>query len=142
MNPVCPQCSITTELIRWKDIEGFECPSCRGHVIRGKQLEQFLEKHGTQRFSNFTALARAAPASTRALICPGCATQSYRALRCGVVEVDVCATCSSVYFDAGEATLYMRQSLVRKFGANALEVTEDTASGVEGLYDLITNLLD
>ena len=142
MIPVCPQCSIATSSIRWKDIEGFECPSCRGHVIRGKQLERFLETHGAQRFSHFTTIARAAPASTRALVCPGCATQSYRAVRCGVLEVDVCATCSSVYFDAGEAALYMRQSMVRKFGVGAVEATDDAANDLEGLFDLISNLLD
>ncbi len=142
MNPACPQCSTPTDLVNWKDVHGFECPSCKGHLIRAKQLEQFLEKHGPDKFSNFATLARTAPASPRALTCPGCGTRSYRAMRCGVVEIDVCASCSSVYFDAGEATLYMRESLVRKFGANAFDATTDTADGIEGLFDLITDFFD
>lgn len=142
MNPACPQCVTATELVRWKDVEGFECPSCKGHVIRAKQVERFLDNYGPERFSNFATHARTAPASPRALTCPGCVTQTYRAVRYGVVEIDVCASCSCVYFDAGEAALYMRQALVKKFGGNALEVTADTASGIEPLYDLICNLLD
>ena len=109
-----------------------------GHVISAKQLEQFLEKHGSHRFSEFMVLARAAPASQRTLTCPGCATMSYRAVRHDQVEIDVCASCMSVYFDAGEATLYLQKVLVRKFGADA---AVETADGLEALVDLITDIL-
>jgi hypothetical protein len=101
-------------------------------VVRAKQLERFLEKHGPDSFDTFMTLTRAAPASPRSLTCPGCGTASYRAVRRGLVEIDVCATCLGVFFDAGEAALYLRQSLVREFGRDSFDL----------LSDFVTDFLD
>jgi Zn-finger nucleic acid-binding protein len=129
---MCPCCSTNTNPVRWKDLDGFECPTCKGHVVQAKQLERFLEKHGPDSFGAFMALTRAAPASRRPLSCPGCGTASYRAVRRGLVEIDVCATCLGVFFDAGEAAVYLRQSLVEEFRRDSLET----------LFDCITDFLD
>jgi Zn-finger nucleic acid-binding protein len=141
LNPACPNCSTAMELIRWHDITGFECPSCKGHLVRAKQLVQVLEKHGSDKFGTFTALVRAAPVSQRELACTACGTHSFRSLRHGVVEIDVCGSCMSVYFDAGEATLYFRQSLVRKLGTHAANTTLDTVDNLGSLFDLINDFL-
>jgi len=132
VNVACPCCSIATTPIRWKDLDGFECPSCRGHVVRAKQLELFLEKHGPDNFSSFMVRTRAAPPSPRPLSCPGCGTASYRAVRHGLVEIDVCASCLGVFFDAGEAALYVRQSLVEEFRRNKLAA----------IFEFVTDLLE
>jgi len=132
VNVACPRCSTATRPVRWKDLDGFECPSCQGHVVRAKQLERFLEKHGPDSFSTFMALTRAAPASPRPLSCPGCGTDSYRAVRRGLVEIDVCASCLGVFFDAGEAALYLRQTMVEEFRRDSLEA----------LFEFITDSLD
>ena len=139
MNPLCPACGVATQLIRWHDVQGFECSSCRGHVIRAKQLETFLEKHGPEKFGNFVALVRDGTPSPRSLRCPGCDTRSFRVLQRGQIEIDVCASCSCVYFDEGEARLYLRRTLVRKFGADTANATLDS---VDGLGTLLESLLD
>ena len=141
MNPACPHCSTATALIRWHDITGFECPACKGHLVRAEQLAQVLEKHGSDKFGTFMALARAAPASPRELVCTACGTRSFRTLRHGVVEIDVCGSCMSVYFDAGEATLCFRQSLVRKLGTRAANTTLDTVDNLGSLFELIDDFL-
>jgi Zn-finger nucleic acid-binding protein len=142
LNPECPACGVETRLIRWGDLDAFECPVCRGHLVRAKQLERFLEKHGPDKFGNFVALVRDGTPSTRRLTCTACGTRSFRVLRRGLVEIDVCASCSSVYFDAGEATLYLRQTLVRKFGENAIDYTVGTVDVLGTLLESIVNFLD
>jgi Zn-finger nucleic acid-binding protein len=142
MNPACPACATATRIIQWRDLAGFECPGCRGHLVRAKPLERFLDEYGPEKFGQFVALVRDAPPSARPLTCPGCGTRSYRALRRGVVEIDVCASCGCVYFDEGEATSYLRQAVVKKFGREALDVGVTTADGLDTLLELIINLLD
>ena len=157
MNPACPACATATRVIQWRDLKGFECPTCRGQVVRAKELERFLdelrpekynpenynpEKCNPENFGDFVALVRGAPPSARPLTCPGCGTRSYRALRRGVVEIDVCASCSCVYFDEGEATSYLRQAVVKKFGRETLGVGVTAADGLGTLLELIINLLD
>jgi Zn-finger nucleic acid-binding protein len=139
VSPRCPACRVGMQLIQWHDVHGFECPSCRGHVIRARQLEMFLERHGPEKFGNFVALVRDGAPSPRPLTCPACDTRSFRVLRRGRLEIDVCASCSCVYFDEGEATLYLRRTLVRKFGAEAANATIDT---VDGLGTLLESILD
>ena len=123
-------------------MRGFECQSCKGHLVRAKPIETFLDQYGADKFSTFMALARAAPPSPRPLGCPACGTRSYRAVRHGMVEIDVCASCLCVYFDAGEAALYLRHALVRKFGTDAASTTADSVDGIEALIDLLTDFLD
>ena len=135
----CPACGVVMKLIRRHDLDGFECPTCRGHLIRAKSLEAFLEKHGPEKFSNFVALTRGGTPSARRLMCSACGTRSFRVLRRGLVEIDVCASCSCVYFDEGEATLYLRRTLVRKFGADTADATLDS---VDGLGTLLESILD
>lgn len=142
MIPACPACGVAMESITWHKLTGFECPRCRGHFIRAKQLETFLEKNGPDKFGAFVVLSRGASGSPRPLTCPGCATNSFRALRRGMVEIDVCATCSAVYFDEGEATLYLRQALVRKYGEGVMMTTVDSADVFASLLELILDLLN
>ena len=87
-------------------------------------------------------LTRAAPPSARALLCPACGTRSFRAVRRGLVEIDVCASCLSVYFDDGEARTYLRQALVQKLGAQAVETSFDAVDGLGSLLELIASFLD
>jgi len=130
------------QLIRWHDLGGFECPTCRGHLIRAKQLESFLEKYGPDKFSEFVAVTRSGPPSARRLTCSACGTRSFRSLRRGLVKIDVCASCSCVYFDEGEATLYLRQTLVRKFGTDSAEYAVGTADVLGTLLESIVSFLD
>jgi len=129
-------------VVRWRDLDGFECPTCRGHLVRAKALRTFLERHGPDRFDTFFALARSAPPSTHPLTCSACGTGPFRALRRGVVEIDVCASCSCVYFDEGEAKLYLRQSMTANLGRSALETSVDTVDGLGTLLGLISDFLD
>jgi Zn-finger nucleic acid-binding protein len=142
LTPACPACGVVMQAVRWHDLDGFECPACRGHLIRAKQLESFLERHGPEKFGEFVVLTRGGPPSARKLTCPGCGTRSFRVLRRGLVEIDVCASCSCVYFDEGEATLYLRQTLVRKFGADTTEYAVGTADVLGTLLESIVNFLD
>lgn len=138
MNPGCPACDVVMRPIRWHDLEGFECQRCRGHFIRARNLQRFLEKHGPDRIDALVAFAGNAPPSPRPLTCPGCGTRSFRAVRRGIIEIDVCGGCSSAYFDEGESTTYLRQSLLKRFGQ---EVDDAVLSTEAGWSDLIQDFL-
>jgi Zn-finger nucleic acid-binding protein len=124
--------------IRWYDLQGFGCGRCRGHFIRARHLQRFLEKHGPDRIEALAAFTRDAPPSPRPLTCPGCGTRSFRVVRRGILEIDICASCSSAYFDEGESTIYLRQSLLKRFG----QEVDDAVFSTDGDWsDLIQSFL-
>ncbi|MEO8064792.1 MAG: zf-TFIIB domain-containing protein [Pseudomonadota bacterium] len=141
MNPVCPACRTPTDLVRWDDIAGFGCPSCGGHCIRADALQDFLLKYSkTQTFSRIMEAARDSASSQRALKCPDCTSDTYRVMRIGLVELDVCSTCVGMYFDKHEATLYLRQTRARKFPGNVANQTFMSIDGLGTLLEFIGNL--
>ena len=108
MNPSCPACAGDTSLTGWKDVYGFECQSCRGHLIRKDSLVAFLTKHeATIAYLEHLERVREAPESRRTLRCPECSEGGYRALRTEHVEIDACAGCGGLFLDDGEATSYL-----------------------------------
>jgi Zn-finger nucleic acid-binding protein len=142
MNPGCPACGARTELVRWDDVAGFECGACDGHFVRAPSLAKFFEKHAlTHRFERLVQNARDAPEATRNLICTHCHASSFRALQVGVVEIDVCASCTSVYFDADEATQYFRQARFKASGGKVAQTGVATADVLAAIIDIITTLI-
>jgi Zn-finger nucleic acid-binding protein len=138
MHPPCPACRTPTVEVHWDEVAGFECAKCAGHSIRPDELQKFL--HGRRdSFAQLMVKARCAPRSVRPLQCPDCRTPSYRALRAGLIHLDVCATCVGIYFDRHEARLYVRQIRARS-GAGALASAAVTGiDGLDALLDLLTN---
>lgn len=92
------------------------------------ELSRFFESHSlSHRLERLIQNARAAPHSSRQLNCPHCQASSFKTLQAGVVELDVCASCASIYFDADEATRYFRQARFKASGSNPV------ATGVEAV---------
>ena len=141
-NPACPACGTETTLARWDDVSGFECGSCQGHFLPAPALAAFFESHAlTHRFERLVQNVRAAPESPRNLSCTHCEASSFRTLQAGVVELDACAGCASVYFDASEATRYFRQARFKAGGGNAIKSGVETVEGVSAIVSIIYELL-
>jgi Zn-finger nucleic acid-binding protein len=138
----CPACGTRTKVVRWDDVNGFECDACSGHFIPAPELVRFFESHHpTHRFERFIQSVRAAPESRRNLSCTHCDASSFRALKVGVVEIDACASCGSVYFDADEATRYFQQARLKTSAGNAIKTGVDTIDGVGSIVDLLEALI-
>jgi len=142
MSPACPACQVPMRLVHWHDLDGFECRECRGHFIRAKHLERFLDEYGPDRFASLAAMARQAPPSSRALTCPGCGTRSFRVVRRGILEIDICGSCSSAYFDEGESTMYLRQSLLKRLGQEAVDMLSPDSGWGDLLGAFARNFFD
>lgn len=107
-NPACPACAGATVLTGWDDIFGFECQGCSGHIIRSDSLNSFLTKHiEAQPFLEYLERVRESPVSRRTLGCPDCPSGAYHVLRTERLEVDACAGCGGLFFDAGEAAAFL-----------------------------------
>ena len=138
MNPGCPACGTRTTVVRWEDVSGYECGNCHGHFLPAPALHAFFESHAlTHRFERLVQNARAAPDSPRNLSCTHCDASSFRTLRAGVVELDACASCASIYFDASEATRYFRQARFKADGAKAVETGVGAVEGVGVIAHII-----
>jgi Zn-finger nucleic acid-binding protein len=109
--PGCPACGTQSTAARWDDVTGFECGHCRGHFIP-------------------------APESQRNLSCTHCSASSFRTLQVGVIEIDACASCARVYFDADEATQYLRQARFKASGGKAVETGVATVEGISAVVNI------
>jgi Zn-finger nucleic acid-binding protein len=141
-NPGCPACGTQTTLARWDDVNGFECGNCHGHFLPAPELAAFFESHSlTHRFERLVQNVRVAPESSRNLICTHCDASSFRTFQAGVVELDACAGCASLYFDASEATRYFRQARFKAAGGNAVKTGVETVEGASAIVDILHGLL-
>jgi Zn-finger nucleic acid-binding protein len=138
MNPACPACGTHTAPVKLRAVNGFECGTCRGHFIRGAELEHFLNQRGMPRtFSGLMELARAAPPVERQLICPDCRTRTYHLVSADGLTIDVCSTCIGMYLDEGEAN-----TLLRIRAANVLEKVELTVDAVDAGATILRIVID
>jgi hypothetical protein len=118
---------------------GFECGTCNGHFIRAAALSKFFGKHDLpDRFAALTSSVRDAPVSPRNLSCSECRASDFRVLRAGIVELDACAGCTSLYFDADEATQYLRQTRYKAVGGKAAETAITGVDGVGAIIEFLT----
>ena len=142
-NPGCPSCGTRTELVRWEDVAGFECGECHGHFIRPASLAKFFDKHEHLEggFAKLAQAVRDAPEATRNLSCPECRAGAFRALRIGLVELDACAGCIGIYFDADEASRYFSQTRLKAAGGKAVHNTVTAVDGLGALIDIISKLV-
>jgi len=136
MNPACPACRVSTGLVDLQGVEGFECRSCRGHYIRGAELERYLNERGVPRtFFELMELARDAPAAPRDLTCPDCRTRTFQDVRGGSLAIDVCSTCVGVYLDKGEAnSLLQTRSVMLDNAAEAIDAIGFVVDIIRGLH--------
>ncbi len=142
MNPACPACGSPTTLARWDDVSGYECGHCHGHFVIAPALARFFESHSlTHRFERLVQNVRAAPVSPRNLSCTHCDASSFRILHAGAVELDVCAGCASIYFDASEATRYLRQARFKANGGNAVKTGVEAVEGASAIVNILYWLL-
>jgi Zn-finger nucleic acid-binding protein len=140
--PGCPACGTQTTVARWDDVTGFECGHCRGHFIPAPELARFFDSHSlTHRFEQLVRNVRAAPESRRNLSCTHCHASLFRTLQVGVVEIEACASCASVYFDADEATRYLQQARFKASAGNTLKTGVDTIDTVGAIIDLLNDLI-
>jgi Zn-finger nucleic acid-binding protein len=111
VNPRCPACSGKTTVERWTDVSGLKCAQCGGHYVRAAALLRFFSVNKLERrFARLVETVRAAPPSPRPLRCPECDEASFRVLRATGAEIDGCAICTGLFFDANEATGYFRRT--------------------------------
>ena len=136
MNPVCPACGTDTGPVDLLGVECFECKRCRGHFIRGAELERHLNERGVPRtFFELMELARDAPAAPRDLTCPNCRTRTFQDVRGGALAIDVCSTCVGVYLDKGEAGSLLQTR------AAMLDKVVDTVDSIGSIAGLVYRLL-
>jgi Zn-finger nucleic acid-binding protein len=127
---------------RWDDALCYTCPSCASHLIKCAEVERFLVKHdGPRKFTQLMERARAAPLSPRSLVCPDCQTRTFRLLPAGLIEVDVCCTCISLFLDKGEARIYLRQARLKETGGKVVETTVTSADAIAAMFEIIASLL-
>jgi Zn-finger nucleic acid-binding protein len=128
--------------VRWEDVNAYECGNCRGNFLPGPALNAFFESHAlTHRFERLVRNVRAAPESLRNLSCAHCMASSFRTLSAGIVELDACASCSSIYFDAHEATRYFRQARFKAGGRKGIETGVDTLDGASTIIEVLYGML-
>lgn len=87
----CPGCKAHMLVERSKGVEIDRCPACRGLWFDAEELGRSIRK----------PLPKPEATGPSSRGCPRCGTALGLA-RMGRVEVDVCATCTGVYLDAGE----------------------------------------
>jgi Zn-finger nucleic acid-binding protein len=125
--------------VRWEDVSGYECGNCHGHFLPAPALHAFFESHAlTHRFERLVQNARAAPDSPRNLSCTHCDASSFRTLRAGVVELDACAGCGSVYFDAREAERYFAQAKFKPTGDQTMDKGMTYLERTRAVVDLLS----
>jgi Zn-finger nucleic acid-binding protein len=96
---------------RWTDVSGYKCTGCGGHYVRAAELRRFFRVNKLDdRIAKLIETVRTAPPSPRPLRCPECDESSFRVLRAKDAEIDGCAKCTGLYFDAHEATGYFRRA--------------------------------
>jgi Zn-finger nucleic acid-binding protein len=109
-NLTCPSCGTQTHPVHWEDVDGLACEACHGHVLLPAAMKQFFARHELHgRFESISFSVRGAPQSARNLTCPGCGGRDFRVLKPGV-EIDVCAGCKALFFDAHEAAIYLEKT--------------------------------
>jgi hypothetical protein len=123
-------------------VNGFECGHCHGHFLPTPALCAFFESHSlNHRFERLVQSVRDAPESPRSLSCTHCEASSFRTLHAGGVELDACAGCASIYFDANEATRYFRQARSKAGGGKAVKAGVETVEGVSAIVSILSLLL-
>jgi len=95
---------------RISSVKANHCEHCHGHYVDSVSLRGYLNDRAIARsFERLLQLARDGQPSRRGLECPVCRTHSYHEIRREGVHLDVCATCGGLYFDGGEAEVYLRK---------------------------------
>ncbi len=111
-------------------LSNWHCPGCGFDWVSGEALAAFLPT--VRAFEKLRASATSASASTRSLHCPSCLSESYRLVKAGDAEIDVCPKCVGVALDPGE----MRA--LKSLGYGKAERTVDVVSGVDALAQILT----
>ena len=129
----CPRCRAAMVAGTTKVLSSWHCPTCDFDFVTGEALAAFLPT--VSAFHKFRATAAGAPASIRPLQCPQCRADSFRVLRAGGAEIDVCPKCVGVALDPGELRTFKSIGID---GTRRAMVAVDAIYGLEGLAQLLS----
>jgi Zn-finger nucleic acid-binding protein len=129
----CPRCRTRMVAGTTKILSSWHCPTCEFDFVTGEALAAYLPT--VSGFQKLMATAAGAPPSVRPLHCPQCRADSFRVLRAGGAEVDICPKCVGVALDPGELRTFKS---IGNDGTKRAVAAVDVIYGLEGLAQLLS----
>jgi len=99
----CPRCKEKLERTNSSGIETEKCLYCDGVWAPGESLRLLLKKEPkAPSLESLKKVANGGASEVSELACPECSDESLGKVASFGVELDYCANCNGIYFDAGE----------------------------------------
>lgn len=131
---LCPKCNESMVLETIKGFEVEQCPQCNGHWLDRVTVAAILDQTGSPfTTAAFDSSLLKLAAGDSGLTCPHCKEASLALADLEDVEVEICTTCSGIFFDAGEVRSIREAGVAcsrRIYGRQAVEAAGEAAPGL------------
>jgi len=113
----CPKCEAVMEIVDYKGVEIDRCTDCKGLWFDLKEEELLQSLEGAEVLDEGDGFIGARYNQLRTINCPRCEIAMFMVTEAkeGGISYESCPKCYGAFFDAGEFTDYLEESIVQRF---------------------------